>query len=363
MYRLFAGVLVLGCLSSGCAATDEPTDSEAFADHAVASDFEPAPDLTGDKSDAVGTDFDRNRIVSDAFFVDSTAMGADQIQAFLEDNPYGGSSWLAWETVDGQRVSDVIAEVSVRHDLNPMMLLSRFQVEGSHISGEDRPSDSSVQTSLGCGCHDGQACYSGYSGLALQIDCAAETLATRYGGSVDGSWEWRKGHTMTTNDGLAVTPRNHATAALYAYTPWVLVGRGGNWLVWNVLKKYVNHVQETDPSFGDEAWVGTPCQTTDDCGFGGADNPAFCYDFVDASGATRGFCSVICEGYCPESPGEAGTFCIPSDSEDVGFCVAKSQPENDRCQAIPGTVATERDRFVGADDPAPATATVCAPAP
>ena len=32
-----------------------------------------------------------------------------------------------------------------------------------------------------------------------------------------------------------------ATAALYAYTPWVLVGRGGTWLVWNVTKKYANH--------------------------------------------------------------------------------------------------------------------------
>ena len=41
-----------------------------------------------------------------------------------------------------------------------------------------------------------------------------------------------------------VTPANHATASLYAYTPWVLVGRGGNWLVWNISKKYVKYAED-----------------------------------------------------------------------------------------------------------------------
>ena len=34
---------------------------------------------------------------------------------------------------------------------------------------------------------------------------------------------------------------NHATASLYAYTPWVLVNTGGNWLVWNITRKYEQH--------------------------------------------------------------------------------------------------------------------------
>jgi len=55
--------------------------------------------------------------------------------------------------------------------------------------------------------------------------------------SVDGSGQWRKGHTSRTLDPTNVTPATNATAALYAYTPWVLPYRGGNWLVWNVTRK------------------------------------------------------------------------------------------------------------------------------
>jgi hypothetical protein len=38
-------------------------------------------------------------------------------------------------------------------------------------------------------------------------------------------------------------PANHATASFYAYTACVLLGRGGNWLVWNVTRKSVRDAQ------------------------------------------------------------------------------------------------------------------------
>ncbi len=44
-----------------------------------------------------------------------------------------------------------------------------------------------------------------------------------------------------TLDPRPITPKNRAPASLYAYTPWVLVNRGGNWLVWSVTRKYVRH--------------------------------------------------------------------------------------------------------------------------
>ena len=56
-----------------------------------------------------------------------------------------------------------------------------------------------------------------------------------------GTGQFRVGHSSRTLDPKTVTPVTSATAALYAYTPWVLVGRGGTWLVWNVTKKYANH--------------------------------------------------------------------------------------------------------------------------
>ena len=58
-----------------------------------------------------------------------------------------------------------------------------------------------------------------------------------------GSGQWRKGTARRTLDPRTVTPANDATAALYAYTPWVLVGTGGTWLAWNVTRKYVRHAE------------------------------------------------------------------------------------------------------------------------
>ena len=62
--------------------------------------------------------------------------------------------------------------------------------------------------------------------------------------SAGGTGAWRKNHATRTSDSLMVTPRNDATAALYAYTPWVLQGTGGNWLVWNVTRKFLKHFDD-----------------------------------------------------------------------------------------------------------------------
>ncbi|MDX1748550.1 MAG: hypothetical protein R3324_21670, partial [Halobacteriales archaeon] len=89
--------------------------------------------------------------------------------------------------------------------------------------------------------------------------------------------------------------------------------------------------------------------------------PGFCFNFEDAAGEPRGFCTVTCQGYCPESPGEASTFCIPSDNPEIGICASKSEEANGFCELIPGTSPTESDRFLGTDGAAAASATVCAP--
>src|SRR6185503_10451750 len=104
----------------------------------------------------------------------------------------------------------------------------------------------------------------------------------------------RMGKTKTSLDGLSVTPANHATAALYAYTPWVLTGQGGNWLVWNVTKKFVHHVETELQPPGD--FVGSPCaaEDADACAFADGDDEGFCHAFTDDDGLTAGFCSLDC---------------------------------------------------------------------
>ena len=64
-----------------------------------------------------------------------------------------------------------------------------------------------------------------------------------YQGSIDGDAEWVAGRGRRTLDKIWVVPGNHATASLYAYTPWVLRGSGGNWLVWNVTRKMERHAR------------------------------------------------------------------------------------------------------------------------
>jgi hypothetical protein len=140
----------------------------------------------------------------------------------------------------------MVVEAAVAHDINPVILIARMQVETSLVSKTSAPSASLLGRALGCGCPDGGTCNPTYSGLHRQLDCAATTLRRWYDASIDGTGEWRKGRTGTTLDGKRVTPLDHATATLYAYTPWVLVGRGGTWLAWNVTRKYVSHATMTN---------------------------------------------------------------------------------------------------------------------
>lgn len=362
-----AAVVVTVSFSVACGGmVDSPVDGQ-YSAHEEASDFEPAAPLVG-KADDVAPIFDADHIVSDAFFRDSDAMSAAQIQAFLDSTPYGNRSWLAAEVVDGRSLAQVIADTSVEYSLNPMMILSRFQVEGSHISTSRHPGNRSASRALGCGCFDGQQCRSAYLGLGKQVACAADTLDKRFRGSADGSWAWRRGVTKSTLDGIRVTPANHATAALYAYTPWVLRGRGGNWLVWNITKRFVGHAPDsgtigtTTPEASAINWVGKPCTTDAQCDFADGENFGFCYDFADpADGSTKGFCSLVCEGFCPDRHGTASTFCVEADVGGVGICASKSESANGQCAAIPGTTPTNADRFVGESTAGTSSADVCLP--
>src|SRR5690606_27106604 len=180
-----------------------------------------------------------------------------------------------------------------------------------------------------------------------------------------------KGATRNTLDPIAITPQGHGTASLYAYTPWVLVDEGGNWLVWNITKRYANALEIAVPTGPQPGFVGSPCTEEleslpeDDqlayatCEFSASGENGFCFPFTSSSGEDLGVCTLMCAGYCPDQ-GNVTTFCAELEA-GAGFCLAKADASNGNCADIPGTVATEVDRFVGDSGVPASTARVCMP--
>lgn len=362
--------LGLALLTSACVDDGDGRDDtlvEPYTDHDEPLDFEPVEG----KTDGVSETFNKDLVIDDAFFTAANAVTPAQIQAFLEHTPYNKRSFLADEKVGGRPFSEVLVEVAQGRQINPVMLLSRMQVEKSLIAKTTRPSGNAVDFAFGCGCPDNQPCNEAYRGIDKQVDCAAKTLRTHYDGSVAGTGQWRKGKTKSTLDPTSVTPQSHATASLYAYTPWVLPNSGGNWLVWNITKRYAAALAVQVPSGPQPGFVGSPCSEDlaslpeseqsryATCEFSASGESGFCYPFTTPAGQDLGVCSLMCAGYCPDQ-GSATTFCAELEA-GAGFCVLKAGTSNHDCADVPGTVAQQVDRFVGSSGAAAATARVCMP--
>jgi hypothetical protein len=240
----FAFSSVIALAASGCSQSkpDDPAAPEpAYAQHEEQSDFDPVADDQG-KADSVSPSaFDRNNIMSESYFVGASKVNADQVQRFLEQPPYAERCFLADVQVDGTSAAETIVKKAEELGLNPVVLLVRMQVEKSLISKSARPAQRALDYAFGCGCFDGSSCAEEFKGFGTQLHCAADALVQLHNESVDGSAEWRVGRTGKSLDGYFVRPGNHATAAFYGYTPWVLPNHGGNWLVWNVTRKFALH--------------------------------------------------------------------------------------------------------------------------
>jgi hypothetical protein len=224
---------------AACAAPDDT----AFPEHDEPSDYEDVPAGDDGKADVAGipATFDRHLVMSDELFTASGMVTVEGLQAFFEETPYG-RSWLADERIGERLASEVIVEVALEYELNPVMLVARMQVEKSLVSKTVRPAQSKIDYAFGCGCPDYRDCNPEYRGLDKQLACAANTLRRWYDGSVAGDGLWVLGVAKRTLDPSWITPRSHATASLYAYTPWVQQGSGGNWLVWNVTRRFLRAI-------------------------------------------------------------------------------------------------------------------------
>jgi peptidoglycan/xylan/chitin deacetylase (PgdA/CDA1 family) len=111
-----------------------------------------------------------------------------------------------------------------------------------------------------------------------------------------------------------------------------------------------------------ESWVGDPCEDHSDCDFLSGDVPGFCFTYQTSDTEELfGFCSLPCDGYCPDLDGTAPTFCAVSPTPSEGICVSKAYPLNESCATIPGTLAREEDRFVLESGATASTALTCMP--
>ncbi len=369
MRNLLPGFMVAALALAGCgSAADDDTaatgEADPYAGHEELSDFTPTPGAE-DKEDAFYSRFNKNRVMSENYFLATDLFDADTVQAFLEATPYGGRSWLADEKILQRRAADVIVEVAKGNGFNPIVLLVRMQGEQSLISKTARPTGHRLDYAMGCGCLDGQNCNPAYKGLRNQLECAVKVMVNMHTASMDGTGWWRAGKPHNTLDGITVTPFNHVTAALYAYTPWVSVNSGGNWLFWNILKKFSLHLESqglvdlSRPDL-DDPWVGSVCMDHSDCYLPLGHNDAFCLVYRREGSLPYGFCTLPCEGFCPDLTGRGSTFCVDGGG-DGGMCVLKAAASNDWCETIPGTTAQDRDRFIGDSNAAANSAEVCVP--
>jgi peptidoglycan/xylan/chitin deacetylase (PgdA/CDA1 family) len=75
-------------------------------------------------------------------------------------------------------------------------------------------------------------------------------------------------------------------------------------------------------------FIGDPCSSSVQCHFTYNGREGVCH-LASSTGApvTQGFCTLECEGTCPDLAGRAPTFCTSLDEGESGSCVAKAAPQ------------------------------------
>ena len=296
-----------------------------------------------DFADQADVPFDPNTIIdSTASLTDPYSLpDVDSVQAFLAQTPYGGASFLASYASNGVSAATAIVDASNDYQLNPLLFLVRAEMDDALISQTTYPSPASrVEYAFGCGCDEPPTpqnptprCDPTLAGFDKQVDCLARTMRG-YLDDVCGAVQatpggWSTSATTTTLDGVAVTPQNEGTAALYQYTPLVLLNQqGGNWFFWNVYQFFANAVAYPG-AFGD-AWIGDPCCGDASCS--GYDNGTCAVNVPD------GMCTAACSATvaCPSTEGR-NSVCASLSGQ--GFCLFDCSADSCRTGYVCQTVA------------------------
>ena len=106
-----------------------------------------------------------------------------------------------------------------------------------------------------------------------------------------------------------------------------------------------------------QTWVGTSCNDSSECNFASGNEIGEC--LTTHQEAKAAFCSLGCDGYCPDLTGNAPTFCVSLDGQS-GSCVSQAHQLNDFCRTE-GFEPRQMERFVRASGAPAATRTVCLP--
>jgi hypothetical protein len=179
--------------------------------------------------------FDPERIISDDDFFRAQDMTRDDVQAFLEERGSTLAQYSAFDST-GQKNSaaDIIWRSATSNGINPKVLLALLQKEQSLIENPN-PSQYSYDWATGFArcdsCSPESPAVAAYKGFGTQVEKAAWRSA--YYITNAGEFQYRKGKESIV-DGIRIIPRNHATAALYNYTPHLR----GNFSFWKLWQRY-----------------------------------------------------------------------------------------------------------------------------
>lgn len=239
-------LLATTSLFSGCMATG-PDDDDGLADGVAEAD-------EGTEKAWAQTTFNHHRVAETDEITDYNAMTVAEVQAFLENNPYGWTSVLANYSSNGKSAAQGIVDAAHTYQINPLAILTRTQLEQSLI-GKSTASSKALNYAMGCGCPDNKPCNPAYKGFDKQVSCMASKYRSYLDDMANGGTTiagWGVGITKKTLDKYYITPENEATALMYTYTPWRYAQKAHG-KIWALYTQYVGYTgpdpnQPTDPN-------------------------------------------------------------------------------------------------------------------
>jgi hypothetical protein len=199
-----------------------------------------------------GTEFDRNNLVSDAAFVDTSLAELDKIQGFFQKTAYDQPSFLATYDSNGVSAALAIVRASQTYRINPLVFLAHAERAQGLVGARTYPLPATrVEFVFGCGCTAPGMCDAALGGFDKQVDCLGRALRASFdqaaGANAMTDGGWAVGNTTKTIDGKAVTPGSNATCALYQYLPLVGDSKSGNTVFFAIYQLYAAALDYFDP--------------------------------------------------------------------------------------------------------------------
>lgn len=186
--------------------------------------------------------FNPSNIITDKELLDKNSLSKTAIQKFLERENSVLSRYSQIINGQAKKASEIIWEISQKHEINPKFILTTLEKEQGliHVA---QATEKALDWATGYSCYGG-TCNEKHKGFYNQVEASAETQKIYI--QKAGQFGFRVGVTTKSFDGYPVTPTNQATANLYIYTPYVgyspelgvTAPYGGNRLFWRIWNRY-----------------------------------------------------------------------------------------------------------------------------